>query len=194
MALMVERVRRGEAAPSASDRGLDIWFAGAQRGDPDALDGLLRAVLPTAQRFAARSCSSRDDAEDAVQDALTALVRRIGALRAAETVTSWLFVTIRRACLPRVPGMILVPLDAVAEVARPDLADRVIDRMVVADALAGLPAVQRDVIVLVDLLGLPAERTAQRLGIGVRATKSRLHRARRALAAAIGASAGWRSA
>jgi DNA-directed RNA polymerase specialized sigma24 family protein len=40
-------------------------------------------------------------------------------------------------------------------------------------------------IVLVDLLGLPAERTAQRLGIGVRATKSRLHRARRSLAASI---------
>jgi len=33
--------------------------------------------------------------------------------------------------------------------------------------------VERDVIVLVDLLGLPAERTAQRLGIGVRATKNR---------------------
>lgn len=40
-------------------------------------------------------------------------------------------------------------------------------------------------IVLVDLLGLPAERTAARLGIGVRATKSRLHRARRALAATL---------
>jgi RNA polymerase sigma-70 factor, ECF subfamily len=65
---------------------------------------------------------------------------------------------------------------------------------VVADALAALPALQREVIVLVDLLGLPAERTAQRLGIGVRATKSRLHRARRALAASIGRPEGRRSA
>ena len=55
----------------------------------------------------------------------------------------------------------------------------------VADAIAALQAAQRDVVVLVDLLGLPAERTAQRLGIGVRAVKSRLHRARRALAASI---------
>ena len=38
---------------------------------------------------------------------------------------------------------------------------------------------------LVDLLGLPAERTAARLGIGVRGTKSRLHGARRALAATV---------
>jgi DNA-directed RNA polymerase specialized sigma24 family protein len=44
------------------------------------------------------------DAEDAVQDALAALVRRVGALRAAETMTSWLFVTIRNACLRRVRG------------------------------------------------------------------------------------------
>jgi DNA-directed RNA polymerase specialized sigma24 family protein len=70
----------------------------------------------------------------------------------------------------------------------------VVDRVVVADALAGLPAPQRDVIVLVDLLGLPAERTAQRLEIGVRAAKSRLHRARRALAASIGKPEARRSA
>lgn len=178
------RVRRaGSMSPDAD--GLDIWFAGAQRGEPAALDGLLRAVLPTAQRFATRSCSSREDAEDAVQDALTALVRRVGALRAAETVTSWLFVTIRNACLRRVPGVIMVPLDAVPETARPDIAGGVVDRLVVADALAALPAAQRDVVVLVDLLGLPAERTARRLGISVGAAKSRLHRARRALAASI---------
>jgi RNA polymerase sigma factor (sigma-70 family) len=179
-----EKARRAGSMSSNAD-GLDMWFARAQRGEPAALDGLLRAVLPTAQRFATRSCSSREDAEDAVQDALTALVRRVGALRAAETVTSWLFVTIRNACLRRVPGVILVPLDAVPETARPDIASGVVERLVVAEALAALPAAQRDVVVLVDLLGLPAARTAQRLGIGVRAAKSRLHRARRALAASI---------
>ena len=152
---MDERARRAGSMSLNAD-GLDAWFARAQRGEPAALDGLLRAVFPTAQRFAARSCSSREDAEDAVQDALTALVRRVGALRAAETVTSWLFVTIRNACLRRVPGVILVPLDAVPETARPDIASAVVDRLVVADALAALQAAQRDVIVLVDLLGLPA--------------------------------------
>jgi RNA polymerase sigma factor (sigma-70 family) len=194
MQRMGESARPGGRNLPPGGHVLDVWFAGAQRGDPAAVDGLLRAVLPTAQRFAARSCSSREDAEDAVQDALTALVRRVGALRAAGAVTSWLFVTIRHACLRRAPGVILVPLDGIPEVARADIADGVVDRMVIADALAALPAAQRDVIVLVDLLGLPAERTAQRLGIGVRATKSRLHRARRALAASIGETHGRRSA
>lgn len=179
---MGDRARRTAAGDGVGSR----WFAGAQRGDPEAVDGLLRDVFPTARRFAARSCSSPEDAEDAVQDALTALVRRVGALRAAETVTSWLFVTIRNACLRREPGIVLVPIDLAGGLPGADLAGGVVDRVVVADALAALPAAQREVIVLVDLLDLPAERAARQLGIGVRAAKSRLHRARRALAALIG--------
>jgi RNA polymerase sigma factor (sigma-70 family) len=142
----------------------------------------LRAVLPTAQRFAARSCASREDAEDA----LMALVRRVRMLRAAEAVTSWLFVTIRHSCLRRVRGVVLVPIDMAGDLAVADLAGSVIDRVAVATALAALPTAQREVIVLLDLLDLPVERTARQLGISVRAAKSRLHRARRALAALIG--------
>lgn len=176
------------ATGPAGGTGLGQWFAGAQQGDPVAMDGLLRALLPTARRFAAQSCPTHEDAEDAAQEALTALVRRVGALRAAETITSWLFVTIRYACLRRVPGVILVPLDSVPEPAGDDLAGALVDRIVVAEALADLPAAQRDVIVLIDLLGFPAERAGARLGIGVRATRSRLHPARRALAASIASS------
>lgn len=82
-------------------------------------------------------------------------------------------------------AVILVPLEFAPEQANADLADAVVDRVVVAEALAGLPAAQREVIVLIDLLGLPAGQAGERLGIGVRAAKSRLHRARRALAASI---------
>ena len=121
-----------------------------------------------------------------MQDALAALVRRVGALRAAEAVTSWLFVTIRNACLRREPGVALVPLDLAGDLPGTDLAGGVVDRVTVAAALAALPAAQREVIVLVDLLDLPLERTARQLGIGVRAAKSRLHRARRALAGLLG--------
>jgi DNA-directed RNA polymerase specialized sigma24 family protein len=176
----------GRARRMPPGDGVVRWFAGAQRGDPEAVDGLLREVFPTARRFAARSCASPEDAEDAVQDALMALVRRVGALRAAEAVTSWLFVAIRHACLRRVPGVVLVPIDLAGDLPGADLAGGVVDRMEVAEALAALPAAQREVIILVDLLDLPVERTAQHLGIGVRAAKSRLHRARRALAALIG--------
>ena len=86
----------------------------------------------------------------------------------------------------RVPEVVLVPIDVARDLAGADLAGGVVDRMVIAEALAALPAGYREVIVLVDLLDLPVERTARQLGIGVRAAKSRLHRARRALAALLG--------
>jgi DNA-directed RNA polymerase specialized sigma24 family protein len=176
----------GRARRAAAGDDIARWFAGAQRGDPEAVDGLLRAVFPTARRFAARSCASREDAEDAVQDALMALVRRVGALRAAEAVTSWLFVAIRHACLRRVPEVVLVPVEVAGDLAGADPPGGVVDRMVVAEALAALPAAYREVIVLADLLDFPVERTARQLGIGERAAKSRLHRARRALARLLG--------
>ncbi len=115
-------------------------------------------------------------------------------LRAAETVTSWLFVTVPNACLRRVPGVILVPLDALPDTDWPDIASAVVDRLVVAEALAALPAAQPEVVVLMDLLALPAEWTAQRLGTGIRATKIRFHRARRSLAASVSRSQIWSSA
>jgi RNA polymerase sigma factor (sigma-70 family) len=173
----------GRAHRAVVGDGVGRWFAGAQRGDPEAVDGLLRAVMPTAQRFSARSCASREDAEDAVQDALMALVRRVRMLRAAEAVTSWLFVTIRHSCLRRARGVVLVPIDLAGDLAGADLSGRVIDRVTVAAALAALPATHREVIVLVDLLDQPVEWTARQLGISARAAKSRPNRA---LAAVIG--------
>ncbi len=157
-------------------------LAGAQQGDPAAVDGLLRAMKPTAQQFAARRCATRKDAEEAAR---TALVQRVGALGAAETITSWLLVTIRHACLRRFSTVVLVPIDEAGDAARPDIAAGVVDRLAVAEALAALPPHHREVVVLVDLLGLPVARAAEQLGIGVRATKRRLHRARRALAAVL---------
>jgi Sigma-70 region 2 len=65
------------------------------------------------------SCASREDAEDAVQDALMALVHRVGALRAAEAVTSWLFVAIRHACLRRMPEVALVPVGVAGDLTGP---------------------------------------------------------------------------
>lgn len=177
--------RSPQATGRTGGAGLGPWLAGAQRGDPVAIDGLLRALPPTARRFAARSCRTREDAEDAAQDALTALVRRVGALRAAETIAGWLFVTVRSACLHRMSAVIPVPPEFAPGQANAGLADAVADRVAVAEALAGLPAAQREVIVLTGLPGLPAGQAGERPGTGVRAARSRLHRARRALAASI---------
>jgi DNA-directed RNA polymerase specialized sigma24 family protein len=82
------------------------------------------------------------------------------------------------------PEVVLVPVEVARDLAGADPTGGVVDRMVVAEALAALPAAYREVIVLADLLDFPADGPAA--GHRVRAAKSRLHRARRALAALLG--------
>jgi Sigma-70, region 4 len=64
------------------------------------------------------------------------------------------------------PEVVLVPVEVAGDLAGADPTGGVVDRMVVAEALAALPAAYREVIVLADLLDFPVERTARQLGIG----------------------------
>ena len=70
----------------------------ARSGDVAAVERLLVVCQPDLRRFARRTCSSGEDAEDAVQIALWQLYRKIGALRAAATFATWMFRIIEREC------------------------------------------------------------------------------------------------
>jgi RNA polymerase sigma factor (sigma-70 family) len=70
----------------------------ARSGDIAAVERLLVVCQPDLRRFARRTCSSGEDAEDAVQIALWQLYRKIGALRAAATFATWMFRIIEREC------------------------------------------------------------------------------------------------
>src|SRR5215510_5644987 len=72
----------------------------AQAGKDEALLELLGRCRPQLRRYANRECAS-DDVEEAVQDALWLLYRRVGALRAIGAFSAWLFQIIRRECLRR---------------------------------------------------------------------------------------------
>ena len=61
-----------------------------------------------------------------------------------------------------------------------------LERVAVAEALRGLPVIQRKAVVLHYLLDLPVEQVAAELGVPVGTVKSRLARARAALATQLG--------
>src|SRR5262249_61919727 len=77
--------------------GTDSLVMAAQAGDEQALLRLLEVCRPKLERYAHRLCIG-DDAEEAVQDALWLLYRRLGALKALEAFSSWLFQILRREC------------------------------------------------------------------------------------------------
>jgi RNA polymerase sigma factor (sigma-70 family) len=152
----------------------------ARQGDSAAISELLSVCQPDLKRFARRTCSTTEDAEDAVQIALWQLYRRIGALRTVATFATWLFRIVERECyrlfssrktseslddltIQEEPCAISVPTDLRRDLIR---------------ALEQLTPPYREVLILRDVHELTAPEVAAQLGLSLEAVKSRLHRAR----------------
>lgn len=150
----------------------------AQSGDALALTRLLAVCQADARRYARRHCHA-SDVDDAVQESLLAISRKVSGLKAAAAFSSWLFVVIKRECRRLGRALLLIePLDeAVMErqlAARSDEALRVD----LAKALESLPPHYLEVVLLRDFEELTIAEMAERLYEPPGAIKSRLHRAR----------------
>jgi len=164
----------------------------ARGGDAQAIAQLLTQCQPDLKRFARRTCSTAEDAEDAVQAALWQLYRKIGALRTAATFAVWLFRIVERECFRLFRGhkgaqaQDGTDVEAVAAPALPlDL------RLDLSRAIAALPEAYREVLILRDVDELTAPEVAEHLGLSVDAVKSRLHRARTMVRERLMASGYW---
>jgi RNA polymerase sigma-70 factor (ECF subfamily) len=131
------------------------------------------------------------DAEDAVQEALTRAALRWPRLRRYRAPEAW----VRRVAMNLASDGFrrFRRRLAVAVRLRADLESRQAAPLEVPglmDALRALPVAQRKVVVLRHLLDLPVEEVAAELGVPVGTVKSRLARARGALAARLTPGAG----
>ncbi|KOU16796.1 RNA polymerase sigma24 factor [Streptomyces sp. WM6373] len=160
----------------------------AQGGDLDSLTALVAGSHPNVRRFAHSLCASREDAEDAAQEALIILYRRIGMLRASGALASWMFRIVRNECLRRARLMPRErpPLPDTAVMSAEDEVLRRLEAGRVAEAIAELPADQRRVLIMRDVQGHSGRAAAEALGLSTAAMKSRLHRARAALQHTLG--------
>lgn len=155
----------------------------AREGDAESLAVLVTNAHPHVRRFARTLCATPEDAEDAAQEALIVLYRKIGTLRATGALASWMFRIIRNECIRRA-RLALRPLARVETGDMPSAEEEVFRRLEgarVAAAIAALPADQRQVLVMRDVQGLSGRLVADRLGLSTPAMKSRLHRARAAV-------------
>jgi RNA polymerase sigma-70 factor (ECF subfamily) len=152
-------------------------------------------------RFAYRLTGNADDAADVAQDTLLAMARSLGTFRGEASLATWLYSVARRAAIrkhrqrarhlqretplddltsesgtePRSPGPTPEEISTARE------RDATVNR-----ALSALPRGDREVLLLRDVEGLTAPEAATVLGIGVRAVKSRVHRARLRLRTVLG--------
>jgi RNA polymerase sigma-70 factor (ECF subfamily) len=154
-------------------------IAAAQAGDLDATVALLTVAQPDIRRYARLTCKA-DDVDDAVQDALWLIHRRIGTLRTLSAFSAWTFQVVKRECLRlarKLKGTQL-PVETIEDDLRfssrpaPEL------RLDLAAAIQSLPGHYRETIVLRDLDELTIGEIAARLGTTRETIKARLHRAR----------------
>jgi RNA polymerase sigma factor (sigma-70 family) len=153
----------------------------AQDGDVASLAAVISGSHPHVHRFAGSLCATPQDAEDAAQEALIILYRKIGTLRASSALASWMFRIVRNECLRRLTVALDGRAAVVCEPVAPPTEDVVLRRLEaerVAAAISELPTDQRIVLVMRDIQGLPGHEVARALGLSSAAMKSRLHRAR----------------
>ncbi|WP_242883371.1 RNA polymerase sigma factor [Actinomadura litoris] len=158
-------------------------IAAARRGDVESITALVSGSHPHVRRFARTLCASPEDAEDAAQEALIILYRKIGTLRASSALASWMFRIVRNECLRRLRRD--VPADlSTADILTDSAEDEALQRLEagrIAAAIATLPADQRQVLIMRDVQGYSGRMVADALGLSLPAMKSRLHRARAAV-------------
>jgi len=160
----------------------------AAAGDRAALDALLAAIRPEVVRRCGRFLPCREDAEEAAQDVLLQVARKIGTFEGRSRFSTWLYTVVANCArqkyreLRRRSAERPAPIDADRHVdprttsviagSRLDLLDA-LDRLEREHPHLVAPLVYRDVC------QLEYAEAAERSGIPLGTFKSRLHEARR---------------
>ncbi|MCO8277123.1 sigma-70 family RNA polymerase sigma factor [Actinoplanes sp. TRM 88003] len=156
----------------------ELMVVRCQLGERDAFAELVRAWHGRVERYVARMLGRRDD--DVVQEVWLAVVRGLPKLRQPDRFGPWLYAIARRAVMNRLRDAYAIPEPPPVD-ELPDEASAVVDRELVAGALAALPAREREVLLLFHLEDLSLDVCAQICAVPVGTVKSRLNRGRRLL-------------
>lgn len=156
-------------------------------GDRYAFEELFYRHHRQLYRLALLTSRDRDDAADALQDALLAAHRTARAFRHDSAVSSWLHRIVVNACLDRLRRNKSRACDELVEerCGVVDPTSRVDTAIMVERALMRLPVEQRAAVVAVDMQGYSVAETARMLGVAEGTVKSRCSRARGKLAESL---------
>ncbi|WP_238009617.1 RNA polymerase sigma factor SigM [Dactylosporangium sp. AC04546] len=156
-------------------------------GDPNAFGEIVRRHRDRLWAVALRTTGDREEAADALQDALLSALRAANNFRGDSAVTTWLHRIVVNACLDRIrrrQSRPTVPLPE-TDVTPAPATDRD-TAMDVRKALQELPAEQRAALVLVDVQGYAVAEAAVILGVAEGTIKSRCARGRARMALLLG--------
>ena len=207
----VSVTKRGNPHLSSTAADGDVYAGlvrAAAAGDATAMEQLLIRAQEVAFRFSLLVCGHAPDAEDVMQDALMRTYRRVGTIKDPAAFRTWLFRTVRNACLmqrrkrvdepARVESLdephgfghsdgTSTPRDVATGGKGPEeLAMNAWLGRRLRRALATLPPAYRMIVLLREMEGLSTREVADVTGMTEVNVKTRLHRARVMLREALG--------
>ena len=153
-------------------------------GHPEAFSVLVRRHYDYLRRLAVRTSFNREDAAEALQEALISAYRRAHTFRHGCPVQGWLYRIVVNACLDKMRAQRLRTHSELT----PQLYEQISLRqhfhqdpayaIIVAEALAELPVEQRDAVVVVDMLRCTVAEACTLLNVPPGTVKSRCSRGR----------------
>ena len=167
-------------------------------GDPDAVDEAHRAFNPRLFNFLARLARNRDVAGDLAEETWLRLVTHARQLRPDTELGAWLFTVARNLYISYCRSRSIenehatdllglwpsgTPHVSPFEATAANQTERRLEA-----AIASLPAMYREVLLLVGVEGLSPQQAASICGVTPEALRQRLHRARTLLAVRLDAS------
>jgi len=173
--------KTGAATPDRARELLRRWAS----GDEDAFAGLVRDHQDAAYRYARRMCGDHELARDLVQEAFLRVLRHHERLEPGHSFAAWLLHIVRNLAidaLRRRKTRSQVPYedhlrDTAAGAVGNSLETAELRRRI-ATVLAELPDKYREILVMREMDGMPAEDIATIIGVDYGTTRWRLHKAR----------------
>ena len=171
----------------------------ARAGDRPSLERLIERHQAQLYRFSLRMCRAPEDAEDVLQETLLSFARGVRGFRGSSSLSTWLYAVARNHCIRKRRRRSGAGEELRLDSQESDLANQLTAQgrspeaevgsreveVALERAIAALEPAYREVLVLRDIEGLTAQEVSEVLGIGLPAVKSRLHRARLAVRAAV---------
>jgi RNA polymerase sigma-70 factor (ECF subfamily) len=160
--------------------------AAASQGDLEAFEALVRRYERRVGSVLVRLLDDERDVEEATQDVFVQAWRRLGGFRQEASIFTWLYrIAVNEALMRRRRRRpATTELDEAAGAQEQPPGDPDLRRFLLAK-LRELPFEERAPLVLRDVQGLSNRDVADVLGLSVPAVKSRIHRARMRIRAAL---------
>jgi RNA polymerase sigma-70 factor, ECF subfamily len=177
-----------EQARAARSQARSLLMERLQRGDADACRALLDDLGPSVMSFLRRRVADPDELEDVYQEVFMAFYGARHTYEPGRPIEPWLFAIARNVAADHArrhwgrASWLELAADP-PELPAPDAIDQAPD---LEQAIAQLPAAQREAFAMIKIEGLSFEAAAERSGVSVGALKVRAHRAYKTLKKLIG--------